>query len=72
MRVINVTINLEEKRLEKGMSIRTLAEQSGVSRATITRIESGKSNPTVEVLCKLVSALGITLEDLIQYGTEEA
>ena len=70
--MINVTINLEEKRLEKGMSIRTLAEQSGVSRATITRIESGKSNPTVEVLCKLVSALGITLEDLIQYGTEEA
>ncbi|MFR2946730.1 MAG: helix-turn-helix domain-containing protein [Oscillospiraceae bacterium] len=58
-------INLSQKHLARGLSVRQLSELSRVSRATITRIENSDCNPTIEPLCKLVRALGITLNDLI-------
>lgn len=59
-------ILLAEKRNELGMTIRKLEAISGVSRATISRIENGTANPTIDVLCKLAAALGVTLDALVQ------
>lgn len=58
-------ILLAEKRNELGISVRRLEAMSGVSRTTILRIESGYANPTVGVLCKLATALGMSLDDLV-------
>jgi len=38
-----------------------LAEISGVARHTITDIESGKGNPTLEVVGRLLTPLGLKL-----------
>ncbi|CAN5626145.1 hypothetical protein BH09VER1_BH09VER1_14250 [soil metagenome] len=38
-----------------------LADISGVARHTITDIESGKGNPTIEVMRKLLTPLGLKL-----------
>ncbi len=38
-----------------------LADISGVARHTITDIESGKGNPTIEVVRKLLVPLGLKL-----------
>ena len=38
-----------------------LADISGVARHTITDIESGKGNPTIEVIRKLLAPLGLKL-----------
>jgi len=38
-----------------------LADISGVARHTITDIESGKGNPTIEVVRRLLSPLGLKL-----------
>lgn len=51
-------------RTERGLSIEALAENSGVSRAMISRIERGESSPTAVVLNKLSIGLGMLLPAL--------
>jgi transcriptional regulator with XRE-family HTH domain len=52
-------------RTSLGLSAATLAEQSGVSRAMIGKIERGDVQPTAALLAKLSAALGMTLSELI-------
>ena len=39
-----------------------VAKRAGVPRTNITRFESGAYNPSLEMLVKLASALGMTLQ----------
>ena len=57
---------LREWRKHRGYSIQTVADQARVSRATVFRIESGRSSPTVTVLAKLARALGLRVGDFFQ------
>lgn len=51
--------NLRKIRQEKNMTIRDLAEKSGVSTGYICHLEKGsRKNPTIEVMEKLAKALG--------------
>ena len=50
---------------EKDMQINTLAEKSGLARATISAIRGGKSCKT-ETAAKLSRALGVSLEDIAE------
>jgi transcriptional regulator with XRE-family HTH domain len=47
-----------------GMSLEALAEQSGVSRAMLSRIELGESSPTAQLLNRVCAGLGTTLSAL--------
>lgn len=38
-----------------------LAKKSGISRATINRIENGEHIPNIDTICKLCKALGVKL-----------
>ena len=52
-------------RLAKDMTQEELAKRSGVSRATIIGLESGKiTNAKTETLRKIASALGVTVDSL--------
>jgi len=53
-------------RRQKGFSIEALSEASAVSVSTIKRLESGKYEPQLFNLRRLLSTLGATLEDLFQ------
>jgi len=55
---------IQEKRIEKGMTMRALAKASGVNISTLSRYQSGKINLTNETLAKVMNALGLTEEDL--------
>ena len=52
---------IREKRIEKGMSLKALGEQSGVSWQNIWKIEAGKYNPSWDYLCSIILALGYTV-----------
>lgn len=52
---------------EKGMTIKKLAEVSGVSRQTISCIISGKGC-SLKVAYKIAKALGLELEEIIKEG----
>ena len=61
---MKIVYKLYEIRTEQGMSLRKLEELSGVSRATINRIENQQYNPTVLTLCMIADALNIAPSDL--------
>lgn len=51
-----------EKRLEKGLSQRDLACKVGTKQSAISRLESGRSNPSMAFLQKIAKALNSNLE----------
>jgi transcriptional regulator with XRE-family HTH domain len=54
---VNVGIRLRQLRLERGLSIRILAEQSGLNVNTLSLIENGKTSPSVSTLQQIAAAL---------------
>ena len=56
--------NLKAARSEKGLSQQQLADMVGVSRNTISSIETGQFNPTAEVALILCIALDKKFEEL--------
>ena len=59
--------NLRVKRMEKGLSQAQLATLVGVSRNTISSIETGQFNPTAKLALILCIALDVKFEDLFYF-----
>ena len=55
---------LREERVRRGISVRGLARDIGVSASLISQIETDKSRPSVSTLYAITSALGISVEEL--------
>lgn len=55
---------LREEREKRGVSVRGLARDVGVSASMISQIETGKVQPSVSTLYAITTALGIAVEDL--------
>ena len=60
----SATNKLKTVRLDRGLSLKRLAELAGVSKLTIIRTESGKSSPKHETLEKLGFALEVEPKQL--------
>ncbi len=58
---------LKELRAEKGLSQSQLAEMVGVSRNTISSIETGQFNPTAKLALILCIALDQKFEDVFYF-----
>jgi len=56
---------LRDERLARGLSLRGLAQSLGVSASLISQIETGKTQPSVSTLYAIVTALGISIDDLL-------
>lgn len=56
---------LKALRTERQWSLDLLAEHSGVSRASLSRLENADVSPTAHVLGKLCAAYGLTLSRLM-------
>lgn len=52
---------LKNARETNGISIRALAEQTGVNKSQICRIEAGRLNAGIDTVNRLATALGLTL-----------
>jgi len=52
-------------RTERGWSLEALAERSGISRATLSRLERGELSPTASMLGRLCTTFGWTLSRLM-------
>ena len=60
-----VGTNLRQLRSERNLSLSDLARTSGVAKATLSALEAGRGNPTLETLSALAAALHIPMGDLI-------
>lgn len=56
---------------EKGINLSVLAENIGTSQASISRIITGKGNPTVDTLERIADALGVSASDLFESQSKE-
>ncbi|EKB57914.1 helix-turn-helix transcriptional regulator [Falseniella ignava] len=59
--------NLKDVRKEKGYSQQQLADEVGVSRNTISSIETGQFSPTAKLALILCIALEMKFEDLFYF-----
>lgn len=61
-------LRLKVARIEKGLSQQQLADAVAVTRQTISAIERGDYNPTINLCIKICKALEVTLNDLFWEG----
>jgi len=62
---------LEELRLQRGIRQDELATALRVSRQTISSLENGRYNPSIQLAFKLARYFGMTVEDIFIYEEEE-
>ncbi len=62
---------LKTLRLQDRLTLVELAEKSGVSKSLLSRIERGRSVPTITTIEKIASALGIVLSDFFANSETE-
>jgi transcriptional regulator with XRE-family HTH domain len=63
--------NLRRLRTRRGHSLERLAKLSGVSRAMLGQIETGKSTPTINLLWKVATALDVPFANLLAAQTTQ-
>jgi len=63
--VRNIGDRIREKRLALALTVRSLAEKSGIDPGTLSRIENGVTEITLSSGIKLAEALGIELNELV-------
>ena len=68
MNISDIGVVIKERRAFLDIDQKTLSELSGAAIHTISNIESGKGNPTVEVLNKIAGVLG--MEVTLQVNNE--
>ncbi len=56
---------LRELRRQRETTLTALAETTGISVSTLSRLESGQRKPTLELLLPLARAYGVTIDDLV-------
>lgn len=58
---IDIAIRLKELREERGLSMRSLAQKSGLSTNALSMIERGRTSPSVSTLYKIADALSVPI-----------
>jgi transcriptional regulator with XRE-family HTH domain len=56
---------LRELRRQRGATLAELAESTGISVSTLSRLESGQRKPTLELLLPLARAHQVSLDELV-------
>lgn len=56
---------LRAVRSERQMTLDALAERTGISVSTLSRLEAGRRRPNLELLVPLASVYGVTLDELL-------
>ena len=64
----SLAARIRRLRVARGLTLDALAQQAGVSRAMLSRVERGESSPTAQLLARLCNGLGITLAALFANG----
>ncbi|WP_409077934.1 helix-turn-helix domain-containing protein [Pseudomonas sp. N3-W] len=66
-----VAQNLQRLRSKRHLSLDALARQCGVSRAMLAQIESGRSVPSIKVLCKIAKGLKVSVAAFLEHRAFE-
>ena len=67
MKEINIARKLTTKRREKGITQEELALYIGVSKASVSKWETGQSYPDITFLPQLATYFNISIDELMGY-----
>ena len=62
---------IEEIRKERGIRQEEFAKAMGVSRQTISSLENGRYNPSIQLAFKIARYFGITIEEVFIYEEDD-
>lgn len=65
--ILNLGIHIRKLRDKKNMSQQDLANDSGITKSQIARIERAEINTTVKTLIKIANALEIEPKELLNF-----
>lgn len=60
-----VAPRLKRLRAKRGLTLAALSEATGISKSTLSRLESGQRRPSLELLLPLAGAYHVPLDDLV-------
>jgi transcriptional regulator with XRE-family HTH domain len=63
--LVGIGPRLRALRLQRGATLTALAEATGISVSTLSRLESGQRRPTLELLLPLARAHQVALDELV-------
>ncbi|MCG5212562.1 XRE family transcriptional regulator [Streptosporangium sp. KLBMP 9127] len=64
-----IAASLRRERDRAGLSLTALAQRAGIAKSTMSQLEAGTGNPSVETLWALSVALGVPFSRLVQPHT---
>ena len=70
MNQLNISKCIIEKRKEKGITQEQLAEHIGVSKAAVSKWESGQSYPDILLLPELATFFNVSVDELLGYSPQ--
>ncbi|MDQ1598932.1 MAG: hypothetical protein QOD68_406, partial [Actinomycetota bacterium] len=56
---------LKRLRSQRGVTLTALSEVTGISKSTLSRLETGQRRPSLELLLPLAQAYRVALDDLV-------
>lgn len=62
---------IEEIRKERGIRQEELAKMLGVSRQTVSSLETGRYNPSISLAFKVACCFGMHIEEIFIYEENE-
>jgi transcriptional regulator with XRE-family HTH domain len=65
-----VARRISSLRRAQDLTFDALARRAGVSKGTLVQIEQERANPSISTLCRLASALGVSVADLVAPASE--
>jgi len=60
-----VGARLKRLRSQRGITLAALSERTGISKSTLSRLETGQRRPSLELLLPLAHAYRVPLDDLV-------
>src|SRR5690606_6083993 len=67
-----LAVRIRHARLVRGLTLHALAEKVGCSVSALSKIENRKANPSITMLHKLCSALGLNMSALFADGDDDS
>lgn len=64
MNLLDLSRTIRDLRRKQGMTVETLAQQSGFSKGFISQVENFRTTPSLKALMRIAAALGVSLESL--------
>ncbi|GAA6208388.1 XRE family transcriptional regulator [Cognatishimia sp. WU-CL00825] len=62
---------IQRERHRVGLSLSALAQQAGLAKSTLSQLESGQGNPSIETLWAIANVLGVPFSHLFEMPANE-